>query len=223
MKPETVSHNLVHPRPHINAPHITAQTAERQEIVAEDSGNPTVLPTQFLRGVTPIFLIRHPALVFESILRVSGPTMGAQVDDDEFPIDASLRWQRVLHDWFTNSGMHPIVLNADEIIARPAIVQQLCEQLQLNPTGVRFGWDRVAPSIIAQQSAYQQQFFSTIQSSCGVQLDKHSAAQGLELNLDDMTIKWGDVYGLETAAALRSFVDAAMPDYEYLCHHELQM
>ncbi|KAL5312871.1 hypothetical protein ACEPPN_019297 [Leptodophora sp. 'Broadleaf-Isolate-01'] len=227
MKPETISTYLAHPRSH------TAQLAKGQGVGVVttgtdyapndgNDGNPTVLPTQFLRSVTPVFLIRHPALVFESILRVSGPTMGAQVDDEEFPVDASLRWLRILHDWFAQSGGHPIVLNADEIIARPTIVQQLCEQLQLDPTGVRFEWDPVAPAIVAGQSSYQRHFFSTIQSSCGVRLDKHSAAQGPKLNLDVMTATWRDAYGFETAAALRSFVDAAMPDYEYLCHCELR-
>lgn len=230
MKPETISQNLAHPRPYMNTPQILARTAEGQEVVAtetdddDDDGNPTVLPTQFLRSVTPIFLIRHPALVFESILRVSEPTMGAHVDDEEFPVDASLRWLRVLYDWFAKSavgGVRPIVLNADGIMARPTIVQKLCEQLQLDPTGVRFEWDPVPPSIIEGQSSYQRHFFSTIQSSCGVQLDKHSAAQGQGLDLDAMTATWQEVYGLKTATALRSFVDAAMPDYEYLCRYEL--
>ena len=232
MKPETISQNLTHPRPYINNPRITAQTAKGQEVAAaetdddENDGNPTVLPTQFLRSITPIFLIRHPALIFESILRVSGPTMGAHVDDEEFPVEASLRWLRVLYDWFAKStvnGVRPIVLNADEIMAHPKIVQQLCEQLQLDPTGVRFEWNPVPPSIIEGQSSYQQHFFSTIQSSCGVRLDKHSAAQGQELDLDAMTTTWQEVYGLETTATLRSFVDAAMPDYEYLCHYELRL
>lgn len=221
----------------MKTPRITAQAAKRQEVVSsaktdDDDGNPTVLPTQFLRSVTPIFLIRHPALVFESILRVSGPTMGARIDDEEFPIEASLRWLRILHDWFAaesaaaaGSGTRRpiIVLNADEIMIRPAVVQRLCEQLGLDPTGVRFEWDPVPPSIIQGQSAYQQHFFSTIQSSGGVRLDKHSAPHGQALDLDDMTATWQERFGLATAAALRSFVDAAMPDYEYLCRLELRL
>ena len=230
MKPETISQNVAHPRPYMKTPRITAQTAKGEEVATQtdddDDDNPTVLPTQFLRSVTPIFLIRHPAMVFESILRVSGPTMGARVDDEEFPVDASLRWLRILYDWFAKSavdGVRPIVLNADEIMTRPTIVQRLCEQLQLDPTGVRFEWDPLPPSIIEGQSSYQRHFFSTIQSSCGVRLDKHSAAQGQGLDLDVMTTKWQEVYGFETAAALSSFVDAAMPDYEYLCRCELRL
>ena len=231
MKPESISQNLAQPRPYGNAPRITAQTAKGQEVVAaetddDDDGNPTMLPTQFLRSVTPNFLIRHPALVFESILRVSGPTMGARVDDEEFPVEASLRWLRVLYDWFAKLGVssaRPIVLNADEIMTHPTIVQQLCEQLQLDPTGVRFEWAPVPPSVIEGQSSYQRHFFSTIQSSCGVRLDKHSAAQGQRLDLDVMTATWQEVYAMETVAALRSFVDTAMPDYEYLCRCELRL
>ncbi|KAI8633605.1 hypothetical protein F5Y19DRAFT_489069 [Xylariaceae sp. FL1651] len=226
MKPDTISQNLAYPCPCMNTPQIRARTAKGHDVIAteadddDDSSNPTVLPTRFLRSVTPVFLIRHPALVFESVLRVSGPTMGARIDDEEFPVEASLRWLRILYDWYP---VRPIVLNADEIMAHPTTVQKLCEQLQLDPTGVRFKWDPVPPSIIEGQSSYQRHFFSTIQSSSGVQLDKRSAAQGQELDLDAMTATWQDIYGLETAAALRSFVDAAMPDYEYLCRYELKI
>lgn len=121
--------------------------------------------------------------------------MGAQVDDDEFWVDANPRRQQVLYNWLAKSNMHPIMPNADEIIARPPMLQQLCEQLQLDPTGVCYSWDP----------------------------DKHSAAQAPELNLDDMTAKWRDLYELGTAVALRSFVDAEMPGYEYLCRGELQI
>ncbi|GFG26205.1 hypothetical protein IFM61606_06177 [Aspergillus udagawae] len=229
MKPETISRSLAHPHPYRNTPQITAQPAkgrnERATEIGEEDANPTMLPTQFLRSVTAVFLIRHPALVFESILRVSGPTMGARVDDQEFPVEASMRWLRVLYDCYTTSaggGVQPIVLNADEIMAHPVVVQQLCQQLQLDPAGVRFQWDPVPPAVIESQSAYQQHFFSTIQSSCGVRLDKHSAAQGQSLDLDALTATWQEVYGMQTAATLRSLVDAAMPDYEYLCGYELR-
>ena len=228
MRPETISQQLAHPCPHMKTPQIVIQLFTGQEVVAteiaggKEDSNPTMLPTQFMRNVTPIILIRHPALVFESILRVSGPTMGAHIDDEEFPIDASLRWLRVLHDWFAKSDVsrtRPIVLNADTIMARPTSVQQLCEKLQLDPTGVRFEWDPVPPSIIEGQSSYQQHFFSTIQTSCGARLDKHSAG----IDLDATTSTWKQVYGVDTATTLRSFVDAAMPDYEYLCRCELSL
>jgi hypothetical protein len=201
-------------------------TKTENGIIDKEDSNPTVLPTQFLRSVTPVLLIRHPALVFESILRVSGPTMGVRVDDEDFPVDASFRWLRILHDWFSKAAVNavdPIVLNADEIIGHPTIVERLCEKLQLSATGVRFEWDPVPASIIEGQSSYRQHFFSTIQNSCGPQIDKHSAAQGQEIDLDSMTAKWQGVYGAEAAATLRSFVDDAMPDYEYLCTRELRV
>ncbi|KAJ9303272.1 hypothetical protein DTO271G3_646 [Paecilomyces variotii] len=116
-----------------------------------------------------------------------------------------------------------IVLNADEIIANPTIVERVCEKLQLGATGVRFKWDPVPASIIEGQSSYRQHFFSTIQTSCGPRFDKHSAAQGRQIDLDSMTAKWEGAYGPKTAATLRSFVDDAMPDYEYLCTRELRV
>ena len=231
MKPEIVSENLAHSRTRMETPRVKTHSPNEEDMIATkndyigDESNPTVLPTPFLHGVTPVFLIRHPALVFESILRVSGPTMGAEITDDEFPVEASLRWLRVLYDLFADragSGMRPLLLNADEIIAHPTVVQRLCEQLQLDAAGVRFEWDAVPTSVIEGQSSYQQHFFSTIQSSSGVRSDKHSAAHGPKLDLDVVTGHWQDVYGESTAAALRSYVDAAMPDYEYLCRFELR-
>ncbi|KAL5358106.1 hypothetical protein BJX96DRAFT_173139 [Aspergillus floccosus] len=229
MKPEMISRSLARPQRHMNIPRITAQPAKertgRAMKASDDDANPTVLPTQFLRSVTPVFLIRHPALVFESILRVSGPTMGAHVDDEEFPVEASMRWLRVLYDWYAASadgGARPIVLNADEIMAHPVVVQELCQQLQLDPAGVRFQWDPVPREVIDSQSAYQRHFFSTIQSSCGVRLEKHSAAHGQGLDLDAFTVTWQEAYGMQIAATLRSLVDAAMPDYEYLRGYELR-
>lgn len=217
MKPQVQLPNTLDPHSHMAIPTITTGNDD------SDNDNPTLLPTRFLRGLTPVLLIRHPALVFESILRVSGPTMGANVSDAEFPIEASFRWLRVLYDWFVAHSIRPIVINADEIIAHPTIVQQLCKQLQLDPSGVRLSWDPMPQSTLEGQSSYQQHFFSTIHSSSGVRADKHSAAQGETIDRDVMIRKWQDVYGLEAATALWSFVDAAMPDYEYLTHCEMRL
>jgi len=241
MKPGVVSQNLGCSSSITTTPQVTEQTGRGQNdtvIVPDgDDGNPTLLPSDFLRNVVPVFLIRHPALVFESVLRVCGPTMGATLFDDEFPIDASLRWQRVLYDWFIHNanGVRPIVVNADEIIAHPEIVQKLCtsEQLALDPSGVRFRWDPTPQATIEGQSAYHKHFFSTIQSSCGVQMDKHSAAQGKaqgsgeeregQLDLDALSLTWREKHGAEATGALRAYVDAAMPDYHYLRCFELHI
>ncbi|GAW26691.1 hypothetical protein SAMD00023353_4301100 [Rosellinia necatrix] len=230
VRPEVISQNLGRDIPPRTTPRVIARALPTAADQAALDGNPTVLPTQFLLGVTPVFLIRHPALVFESILRVSGPTMGARVDDEEFLVDASLRWLRLLHDWFARGGAsanggvrRPIVLNADEVMARPTVVQKLCERLRVDPGDVCFQWDPVAPSVLEAQGSYHQHFFSTIQTSSGVQLDKHSAPDGRPLDLDAMAESWQEAHGSDAAAALRSFVAAAMPDYEYLSQFELQL
>ena len=231
MKPEVVSRNVNDPLPGVNIPRLTFEIGRKEvEVPAadkKDATNPTLLPTPFWRNVTPILLFRPPALVFEAILRLRGLTMEARIDDEEFPVEASLHRLRILYEWFDKSAVshvRPIVLNADKIMKNPTIVHRLCEQLRLDPKGLAFEWNALPPSTLESQSSYQHFCFWTEISSCGVLMETHPAImRDQELDLNTVTAKWQKTHGMETAAVLRSFVDAAMPDYEYLCLRETRL
>jgi hypothetical protein len=69
-------------------------SAEDLEYKAE-SINEIVIPETFLPMWNPTFLIRHPALVFESIYRVRLAIEGkeqAKTDVASVPLDPTLRW-----------------------------------------------------------------------------------------------------------------------------------
>lgn len=154
--------------------------------------------------------------------------MDARVDDEEFAVDASFKWLRLAYEWYSQvadarMAARPIVLNADEVIARPEVVRQLCERLQLDPAGVRFEWDAVPEAVREEHSAYVKQFHGTINASSGIRTDKHSAPRGTSISLDAMAAEWETLHGPETAKKLRGFVAAAMPDYEFLCRQEMQL
>lgn len=64
--------------------------------------NPTLLPISFLQSITtPIFIIRHPARFIPSFYRAARDAgYDVALDGPEFAISATLRWTRLLFEWF---------------------------------------------------------------------------------------------------------------------------
>lgn len=193
-------------------------------VSSQISTNPTLLPDEFMLSFAPIFLIRHPALVFPSWYRVGRKTMGAEVDDAEFPVDASFRWTRILYEWYENSWsqailcpsssqrFRPTIIDADDIMEKNQVLKELCDQLGINFGYLTFQWEPMEATKIAQQDPDAAPFLSTLQQSTSVEMDKHSG----NLEIDREVLKWQTEFGAEVAQALLRYVELAMVDYLYL-------
>ncbi|ELR04938.1 hypothetical protein VC83_02826 [Pseudogymnoascus destructans] len=211
LKPSVIDSNLEAPRPPCATPQLEPNDAE-----VRISTNPTLLPDDFMLSVSPVFLIRHPALVFPSWYKISTSGLGADIDDSDFPVEVSFRWSRILYDWYLNTwskttsssplNQHrkPAVIDADDTMSDRAALERLCHQFQLDPRQLSFEWQAAKTELVP--------WFSTIQKSTGVDMSKISK----DIDIQQEFVKWEDEFGSHVAQKLLRFVELAMPDYEYL-------
>uniref|UniRef100_A0A0W0G589 Uncharacterized protein n=2 Tax=Moniliophthora roreri TaxID=221103 RepID=A0A0W0G589_MONRR len=189
--------------------------------------NPTILPDRLLKTLTPVFIIRHPALVFPSYLRAS-KIFGATAFDDDAPFYMTLKWQRLLLDfyktWYScpegakSAGPgrehFPIVIDADKLINDShGQIDKLCRLLGLDPAPIRFTWEAQDRSGNRAQAA----FLTTISNSTGVIKSKGSKLPVLE----DEAREWAKEWDVETVQAMKSRTEDAMEDYEYMLKHSI--
>lgn len=193
--------------------------------------NPTLLPDRFLRSISPIFLFRHPARLVPSYYRASkaaGKKYG--IHDDAFSVGASLRWLRLLHDWYTNGkptvanentenggiSPWPIVIDSDDYIHEPRILQKLCAVAGLDPNYIRYEWDAVPA---AGRRGQHPAFLDALQASRGLEVP---ATRDCEIDLEEERAKLVEEFGEHVGATLAHYVDLAMADYLHLRRFRLQ-
>ncbi|OBT75550.1 hypothetical protein VF21_05864 [Pseudogymnoascus sp. 05NY08] len=211
LKPSVIDSNLEVPRPPRTTPKLYQNDTE-----VRVSTNPTLLPDDFMLSVSPVFLIRHPALVFYSWYKLTTNAFGADIDDSDFPAEVSFRWSRILYDWYLNTwsetspsspqAQHrkPAVIDADDTMSDRAALERLCHQLQLDPQQLSFEWQVAKTGLLP--------WLSSIQKSTGVDMSKIS--KGVDIQQE--FVKWENEFGSHVAQKLLHFVELAMPDYEYL-------
>lgn len=211
LKPSVVDSNLKTPRPPRLVPQLQPKDAE-----IRISTNPTLLPDDLMLSVSPVFLIRHPALVFPSWYKLSRAAFDADVDDSDFPVEATFKWSRILYDWYLKiwsesssdtpgtQRRKPAVIDADDTMSDRAALERLCHQLLLDPRHLSFEWQVSTTEL--------HPWLSTIQKSTGVDMSKLS--KGIDTQQE--FVKWEREFGSHVAQKLLYFVELAIPDYEYL-------
>lgn len=77
-----------------------------RETIVSKTMNPTVMPDELLKAMTPIFFIRHPARVIPAWLREANSSTGDlyNVDDDDLTLWTSARWSRIIFEYLRGSG-----------------------------------------------------------------------------------------------------------------------
>ncbi|KAB8227176.1 hypothetical protein ETB97_006905 [Aspergillus alliaceus] len=100
--------------------------------------NETLLPDSLLSTLKPTFLIRYPALAFHRKTHVSEhydaalePQLYEFYERDFNATDNSVETET----------MFPLVLDADDIMTKPAVVARFCDILCLDTTQLRYQWD----------------------------------------------------------------------------------
>ena len=171
--------------------------------------NPTVLPDAFLRAVTPICLIQHPARTCPSLYRATH----LDVHGAEFHVQTSLRWCRLLVDWYAvTTGSKPIVLDGDNMVHKPDIIKKLCSALSLDGSEVQTLWDTNSQAVIREPDAVT----ATIQTPIGEGQRVH------EIDLDEEENGWVKEFGVEVATAIKELVVGAMDDYSFLKQYAMK-
>lgn len=172
--------------------------------------NPTSLPDNILLSLQPIFQIRHPVLMFPSMLRAQSQTM-PETNTNLLRVSFSmtLRPTRALYDWYRQHGgeLIPRVIDADDIMNDRAAVRQLCIETGLDPEAVQYEWEERH-----EDNPLLASFLSTIYASKGIVPGLTSAG----LSVDDEKTKWQAEFGDDIADGLAKLVNDAMPDYNYL-------
>lgn len=172
--------------------------------------NPTYLPDDFLLAMQPVFQIRHPVLMFPSLLRTQQKAIpGCHTTDAWFKAILRLRPSRSLFEWYANhpATYTPKVIDADDIMTNKAAVRQLCEEIDFDPDAVLYEWETRQ-----EDEPMKAAFLSTIYASNGIK-------PGLEarcLDIETEKAKWIAEFGEQDGESLAKFVYDAMPDYEYL-------
>jgi hypothetical protein len=172
--------------------------------------NPTSMPDSLLLSLQPIFQIRHPVLMFPSMLRAQIKVAGhARPRELRVTATLTLRHSRDLFDWYLKHGgeVKPKVIDADDIINDRAAVRQLCIETGMDPDAVQYEWE-----IREEKDPHKAIFLSTINASTGI--IPGLASRGLEIETEK--VKWKAEFGDEDGEDLAKFVHDAMPDYNYL-------
>ncbi|KAF1346438.1 hypothetical protein EJ07DRAFT_169879 [Lizonia empirigonia] len=156
--------------------------------------SPTCMPDSLLLSMTLIFQIRHPILMFPSMLRVLRKAMGPLRPRDLMVAGVlTLRHSRNLFDWYLSQRgeLRPQVIDADDIINDRAAYE----------------WEARV-----ETDPMKAVFLSTISASKSI--IPSLAAQGLDFEVEKA--KWKAEFDEEDGEELGKFVLDVMPDYNYL-------
>ncbi|KXT01761.1 hypothetical protein AC578_2791 [Pseudocercospora eumusae] len=190
----------------------------------KSAGNETVFSDAYLESWNPIFLVRHPARAFESMYQsfidvVKTPACegATQESIDKFiEFSMTLSWSRKLYDFYGSRGMDPVILDADDIVvSTEAVTQKLARYIGFDTNSLQYKWNELSKEDKEKQGAHMQRMFSSINESNGVKVDPAKLSSGIK-SAAELVPKWTEAFGEETAKKIERWVEAAMPDYEYM-------
>lgn len=190
--------------------------------------NETLFPDEFWKTWLPTFLIRHPALAFPSLLRVTLELEGTGDENEDKHLGQhclTMRWTRSLYDWYADnmsqvppaqtdpSVVWPIILDADDIMANREVVVKYCELLGMDLSRLAFSWTPASDDQQSQMEGFRKRYLATLLASGGIVKDK-VAGDGIDLEKEAKS--WREEFGGRAGDRLERLVKDAMPDYEFL-------
>ncbi|KAF4989218.1 hypothetical protein FGRMN_9275 [Fusarium graminum] len=200
---------------------------ERKAISSRGSGpdpacnktNPTIFPDSFISSWRPIFLIRHPALTFESWYRAESGARDVDLADRSWSFYTTYEYSRQLYDWYLSKnlspGREPIVIDADDILDNSPTIKRLCVSLGMDANRVLYEWDTIkAPENAGRR---ELEFMTGYWNSTSV--DSSKSSRGLDI--DVARARWEKDFGAETADKLWNIVESSLKDYDYLKSNKL--
>lgn len=181
--------------------------------------NPTLLPDSFLIGMTPLILFRHPALMIPSFYRAAQKgKMEVSVHDEEWPVNASLRWPRLVYDWYASnatgeSARSVIVIDSDDLINSPGFTSHLSASLGFDEQHLQTSWEQKPEAFRADKGDLVNSFKSAIWDSTGIIRSKR---RDYEIDVAAEQEKLREEFGEEVGNSMARYIDLAMEDYHYL-------
>lgn len=183
--------------------------------------------------MSPVILFRHPARMIPSFYRAAlNGRIGIDVNDEDFPVEASLRWVRLVFDWFADKVpggrryvsksadeaedilmIWPLVIEGDDLINEARVMPGLCEKLGLDPQYLQTSWEKVPLSQREARGLTVSSFLATIQNSTGI---IKTGRRDYELDLAEEKKSLIQEFGSEIGHVVARYVEDAMPDYHYL-------
>jgi hypothetical protein len=198
---------------------------------ASETCNPnlTCIPNAFFRDVRATFLIRHPALVVPSLVRVALKNEGR----DEVMTDAAektMMWEST-YTWHvemyrflgkTPSGdeeiTFPIILDASDLADR-MLVRKYAAAVGLDKDAVRFEWD--VTGLKEGEMGMEERMKETLLKSEGLVLEKLARVE--ELDIEVLKGEWKEEFGVELGDRVARLVESAMGDYEWLWERRIKV
>jgi hypothetical protein len=185
--------------------------------------NETIMPDEFLNNISPVFLIRHPALSFSSFERQMRNLPPANVKSIavERRIAMTHKFTRSLYAYYADlfnkhpspDGVSwPLVIDADDIIQHQDLLMQVGELMGMDPLKMKFTWQKANQQQVDALPVAMRAMLGTLHSSTGVQTDKLSTT----IDIDVEAKKWKEEFGEEAGTEIERLVRDAMPDYEWL-------
>ncbi|GBF65652.1 hypothetical protein TMEN_8370 [Trichophyton mentagrophytes] len=211
---------------------LTLDVPQGSEIV-RTPGNQTIFSDEFLLTWKPVFLIRHPALMFPSFYRCMddfrkmkkediGTTGSLEAGKPDLPIYMSLHNIRSMFDWYNEKLQQigssstaqpwPIVIDADDVMADETVVQKLADIIGLDRNHLKFTWDPVSEEQSKKYDPMAKRMLSSLNASNGIMKDKLAA----NIDIEAEAPKWKAEFGEIDGDKIYKWVKEAMPDYEYL-------
>jgi len=146
--------------------------------------NPTAFSTGFLDNITPIFLVRHPALSIVSFYRKQIDILRSAAEDEDFRILTSLEWTRLVFDSYLRRRGLPVntspdiagfpkdhlpllIESIDVIYNTQAVAEKVCDYVGIDKDGVQYKWDPT-PEEQWPPSALARAFFQDMLKSSGI-------------------------------------------------------
>ncbi|KAI7625362.1 hypothetical protein KC346_g1758, partial [Hortaea werneckii] len=149
---DRVLSHLRSPTRNTNPPSPSSSSSSSSSHPEPTPENPTYLPESLLATLTPILLIRHPALTIPSSWRTESKIKNLSIEDEDFYLLTTNRWSRdlltyLLHQSTTpdnSSWRKPIVIDAYDVVHRTgAVTGKLCGELGLDAAGVQEKWRKL--------------------------------------------------------------------------------
>jgi hypothetical protein len=184
--------------------------------------NKTILSDRVLADGRHIFLIRHPALTVPSYYRAFVDIHGPEAiieEEASLMANVTLYWTRCVYDWLqsiqANSDVvQPVILDGDDIIAKPEVLTELCEFIGMDSSKLQFEWAPATKSELDElPDTTMRRMRGTLFTSSGIMKEK---AWNGNRCIEEEAHKWRDEFGNHGAEWIEKWVRKSMPDYEFL-------
>ncbi|CEF74574.1 hypothetical protein FGSG_02297 [Fusarium graminearum PH-1] len=195
------------------SPPFTVDQERSSEITDAPKTNPTIFPDKWLLSWRPVFLIRHPALTFESWYRAESGARSLDLADRSWAYYTTYQYSRQLYDWFLSKvdpEYGPLVVDADDILDGNSTIKKLCNSLGMDEKHIVYEWDVIkAPE---NAGCRELKFMSDYWNSTSI--DSSKSSRGFDMDIAYK--RWEKDFGPEDAAKLLAIVEDSMADYNYL-------